>query len=189
LLPTARQGHWRLICALPCTRPLGFRRYSAVRRNFVPLYYQHSLALRKHCLCLHQHIAHSCLLLCDNALTMRNIFLRDGCPTGSDGSTDSQMLPVANATTPYWRTQLHPIDEHRSSHDLPTGCDIVIIGAGLAGVSTAYHLSAAAGSGAEVPSIVMLEARQVCSGATGRNGVSRATARCMLHWLTIIRVT
>jgi len=113
---------------------------------------------------------------------MRNIFLREGFPIGSDGYTNSQMLPVANATTPYWRTQLHPIDGHRSSHDLPAECDIVIIGAGLAGVSTAYHLSAAAGSGAKIPSIVILEARQVCSGATGRNGVRtrNTTAQCIL---------
>ena len=80
-----------------------------------------------------------------------------------------QVLPVANATIPYWRTQLHPIDEHRSTKSLPTECDIAIIGAGLAGVSTAHYIAALAGD--EKPSIIMLEARQVCSGATGRNGV------------------
>ncbi|KAK3066239.1 hypothetical protein LTR53_017499 [Teratosphaeriaceae sp. CCFEE 6253] len=49
-----------------------------------------------------------------------------------------------------------------------TVCDIAIIGAGLSGVATAYHLSEQAGI--NPPSIVILEARQVCSGATGRNG-------------------
>lgn len=80
-----------------------------------------------------------------------------------------QILPVANYTVPYWRTQLHAIDEYRSSEALPTACDIAIIGAGMAGVTTAYHLCEQT-KGRE-PSIVMLEARQVCSGATGRNGV------------------
>jgi len=80
-----------------------------------------------------------------------------------------QVLPVPNATTPYWRTELHPLDEHRSTEQLPVKCDIAIIGAGLSGVATAYHLVEMAGP--NPPSIVLLEARQVCSGATGRNGV------------------
>lgn len=80
------------------------------------------------------------------------------------------MLPVADATVPYWRTQLHRIDEYRSTNDIPSECDIAIIGAGLSGVSVAHHLSKIPGS--DKQSIVLLEARQVCSGATGRNGVS-----------------
>ncbi|KAK5635692.1 hypothetical protein RRF57_011404 [Xylaria bambusicola] len=76
-------------------------------------------------------------------------------------------LPVANPTTPYWRTDLHPLDSHRSTEDLPSQADVVIIGAGISGVSVAYHLSQA---GDNLPSILLLEARQVCSGATGRNG-------------------
>lgn len=96
-------------------------------------------------------------------------FALDNHHGGPSSATPSQILPVSNATTPYWRTELHPIDEHRSTVELPTECDIAIIGAGFAGVSTAYHLSQIAGS--ERPSVVILEARQVCSGATGRNGV------------------
>nr|OQO27275.1 hypothetical protein B0A51_04911 [Rachicladosporium sp. CCFEE 5018] len=80
----------------------------------------------------------------------------------------SQVMPVPNPTTPYWRTELHPIDEHRSTERLPKPCDIAIIGAGLSGVATAYHVIKKAGN--SPPSIVILEARQVCSGATGRNG-------------------
>jgi NADPH-dependent 2,4-dienoyl-CoA reductase/sulfur reductase-like enzyme len=81
-------------------------------------------------------------------------------------------LPVDNPTTPFWRTELHELDEHRSTPELPHKCDIVIIGAGYAGVSIAYHLLKS-DKGAEDeprPSITILEARQVCSGATGRNG-------------------
>jgi len=83
-----------------------------------------------------------------------------------------QILPVNNATTPYWRTDLHAIDSLRSTEQLPSVCDIAIIGAGMAGVCTAYHLvQQSQQRGDEVPSIVLLDARRVCEGATGRNGV------------------
>ncbi|KAI8629838.1 FAD dependent oxidoreductase superfamily protein [Xylariaceae sp. FL1651] len=87
--------------------------------------------------------------------------------------TKNKFLPVPDATVSYWRTDLHPLDSHRSTADLPTKCDVLIIGAGFSGVSVAYQLSQtdeAVGKAAAVPSIVLLEARQVCSGATGRNG-------------------
>lgn len=85
--------------------------------------------------------------------------------------TQEQILPVHNATVPYWRTELHPFDEHRTTEELPQECDIAIIGAGMTGVATAYHISELAGD--KPPSVVILEARQLCSGATGRNGVGR----------------
>ncbi|KAK4504371.1 hypothetical protein PRZ48_005287 [Zasmidium cellare] len=77
--------------------------------------------------------------------------------------------PVTNATVPYWRTELHHLDEFRSTEELPEECDIAIIGAGMSGVSIAYNLLQLYGNEAK-PSIALLEARQVCSGATGRNG-------------------
>lgn len=78
-------------------------------------------------------------------------------------------LPVADATLPFWRTELHGLDSFRSSEALPSECDILVIGAGYAGVSTLYHLLDS--SNAPDPSkIVMLEAREACSGASGRNG-------------------
>ena len=82
-------------------------------------------------------------------------------------------MPVANATLPYWRTELSSIDEYRSTAELPSDCDIAIIGGGLSGVATAYHLAKLAGD--KCPRIVLLDARQICSGATGRNGVSLTT--------------
>jgi glycine/D-amino acid oxidase-like deaminating enzyme len=51
--------------------------------------------------------------------------------------------------------------------DLPAECDVLIIGAGYSGVATAYHLL---DENPNPPSVVILEARQACSGATGRNG-------------------
>ncbi|BCR84907.1 NAD(P)/FAD-dependent oxidoreductase [Aspergillus chevalieri] len=89
------------------------------------------------------------------------------------GSTDSLPagLPVGNPTTPFWRTELHPLDDLRATPELPQQSDIVIIGAGYAGVSIAYHLLKQQDQkGQPHPSITILEARQICSGATGRNG-------------------
>ena len=60
------------------------------------------------------------------------------------------------------------MDSHRSTPELPQKCDIVIIGADYTGATIAYHLldeNESAG-----PSMVILEAREACSGATGRNG-------------------
>ncbi|GAD98150.1 FAD dependent oxidoreductase superfamily [Paecilomyces variotii No. 5] len=81
-----------------------------------------------------------------------------------DGQTP---FPVPNSTVSFWRAQPDKLDDHRSTENLPSECDIVIIGAGYAGASVAYHLLE---NNPAPPSIVILEARQACSGATGRNG-------------------
>lgn len=77
-------------------------------------------------------------------------------------------FPVPDPTLPLWRIQLHELDDHRSTEELPTECDVLIIGAGYSGVTTAYHLL---DDNPSPPSVVILEARQACSGATGRNGI------------------
>lgn len=75
--------------------------------------------------------------------------------------------PVANPVTSFWTVPPCDLDDHRSTRDLPSASDVVIIGAGFAGVATAYHLLK---DNPNPPSIIMLEARKVCSGASGRNG-------------------
>ena len=76
-------------------------------------------------------------------------------------------LPVGNPVESFWTAPRHHLDNYRSSEELPSSCDVVIIGSGYAGVATAYHML----NGAQrKPSIVMLEARGITSGATGRNG-------------------
>ncbi|KAJ5758541.1 hypothetical protein N7520_005697 [Penicillium odoratum] len=79
-------------------------------------------------------------------------------------------VPVANGMLPFWRTDPHPLDNHRSTKTLPEHSDIVIIGAGYAGSSVAHHILQQAKPGSPAPSITILEARQACSGATARNG-------------------
>ncbi|EEA19405.1 hypothetical protein TMatcc_009538 [Talaromyces marneffei ATCC 18224] len=85
---------------------------------------------------------------------------------------EKQFLPPRTSTLPFWLTDRSPLDQTRSTPDLPSDSDIVIIGAGYAGISLAYHLlkSASEAGSQDVPSITILEARTICSGATGRNG-------------------
>ena len=66
------------------------------------------------------------------------------------------------ATPSFW---LKNLDRSFCTTDnLPSQTDVVIVGGGIAGVSTAYWLSR---NGIEV---ILLEQRDICGGATGRNG-------------------
>ena len=75
--------------------------------------------------------------------------------------------PVPNHTLPFWRTELHPLDSHRSTPELPKACDVVIIGAGFAGAALAHYIYE---DNPSPPSVLILEAREACSGASARNG-------------------
>lgn len=86
--------------------------------------------------------------------------------------------PVPNATIPFWRTQLHPLDSHKSTPELPRQCENLIIGSGFTGAAMAHHLLE--GDEKIGSKIVIIEAREACSGATGRNGMS---PNCSLTWL------
>lgn len=101
-----------------------------------------------------------------------------------DKMTDN--LPVPNPTASFWLTQPHRLASYQSSDATPEECDIAIIGTGLAGVGTAYHLLTQCESGPE-PKIVLFEARQACSGATGRNGISPCTFRYLIHQANMIQ--
>ncbi|KAH7303824.1 FAD dependent oxidoreductase-domain-containing protein [Stachybotrys elegans] len=83
------------------------------------------------------------------------------------GAPPADRGPVANPVPSFWNADSRPLDDHRTTSDLPKSCDIVIIGAGFAGVATAYHIFK---DNPNPPSVVLLEAREVCSGASGRNG-------------------
>lgn len=79
----------------------------------------------------------------------------------------SKYLPVKNPTKSFWHSEADDFARHRTTTTLPEKADVVIIGSGYAGASTAYYLLK---DNPSKPSIVMLEARDTCSGATGRNG-------------------
>lgn len=84
-------------------------------------------------------------------------------------SSDEYCLPVENATLPFWHRDIDELHDHRTTDELPASSDVVIIGAGYAGISTAYHLVQGELSKSNL-SVTILEARGLCSGATGRNG-------------------
>ncbi|KAK1828496.1 FAD dependent oxidoreductase [Podospora conica] len=76
-------------------------------------------------------------------------------------------LPLPNPTPSYWQTPPSPLANHRTTPTLPPSADIIIIGSGITGASAAWHLLS---TSIPPPTILMLEARQTSSGATGRNG-------------------
>lgn len=73
-------------------------------------------------------------------------------------------LPVAHPTTPFWHSSRHRLANFQSPW--PDHADIVIIGSGISGMSLARTLL----SKNPGLSVVLVEARELCSGATGRNG-------------------
>ncbi|KAF9013800.1 FAD dependent oxidoreductase [Hymenopellis radicata] len=82
-------------------------------------------------------------------------------------------LPVSNPTKSFWIDSpgANPLAKEGSLGDLITEADVCIIGSGITGISAAYHLSRKAGL-----KVAVLEARDFCSGATGRNGGHLTTA-------------
>jgi gamma-glutamylputrescine oxidase len=68
------------------------------------------------------------------------------------------------STGPAWGTPPWDAGPPLPAVTLPRSCDVVIVGAGLTGLSAAYHL---ARRGADV---VVLEAQRVGAGASGRTG-------------------
>jgi len=75
-------------------------------------------------------------------------------------------LPSKHALRSFWLSEPSELADHRTTAHLPDGADVIIVGSGIAGSLTAYSLL-------DVDPnlhIVMLEAREVCGGATGRNG-------------------
>lgn len=82
--------------------------------------------------------------------------------------------PHPNPSKSYWIEEgPNHLKKHRTTKELPTEVDLVIIGSGYSGTSVASHLLLSNKSEKGEPfngSILMLESRDVCAGATGRNG-------------------
>ncbi|KAE8405957.1 FAD dependent oxidoreductase [Aspergillus pseudonomiae] len=79
--------------------------------------------------------------------------------------TQDPGLPKPNPTSSYWQTPPHPLSNTQSP-SLPGKTDVAIIGSGITGLSVLITLLD------DHPdlTITVLEARSLCSGATGRNG-------------------
>jgi glycine/D-amino acid oxidase-like deaminating enzyme len=72
----------------------------------------------------------------------------------------------SDPTQSFWLTD-NPLAREGANAALPTNeLDVLIVGSGISGVSAAYHLA----SKAHGLKVAIFEARDFCSGATGRNG-------------------
>ncbi|KAH0291640.1 DAO-domain-containing protein [Aureobasidium namibiae CBS 147.97] len=80
-------------------------------------------------------------------------------------------LPCPNPTTSYWLED-PPFPElvNIQSEKLPESTDIVIIGSGITAAAAAHSLLDESSRKGQPITITVLEARDICSGATGRNG-------------------
>lgn len=78
-------------------------------------------------------------------------------------------IPVSNPTPSYWLDDPPFPDIPSIRPALPEEADVVIIGSGITGAAIAKTILDLSSGGAR-PRIVICEARDLCSGATGRNG-------------------
>jgi FAD dependent oxidoreductase len=95
-------------------------------------------------------------------------------------------LPRSNPLPSSWLIPADSLAKYQSSETLPSDIvDVVIIGSGFSGASVAWHLLHGDGEPrTKYLSCVMLEARDVCSGATGRNGTPHRSIylSCAFGW-------
>ncbi|KAH7320811.1 FAD dependent oxidoreductase-domain-containing protein [Stachybotrys elegans] len=83
-------------------------------------------------------------------------------------ATKAPGLPVPNPSSSYWQDDApFPSLADAQVDALPDEVDVVIIGSGITAAAAARALLEVS---PEPPRILVLEARQLCSGATGRNG-------------------
>ena len=75
-------------------------------------------------------------------------------------------LPPPKPTISYWQEPPSRLSNHRTTLELPKTVETLIIGSGITGATLAHRLL----SQPCPPSVLLLEARTACSGATGRNG-------------------
>ena len=76
-------------------------------------------------------------------------------------------LPSAKPTASFWQTS-HPNElvNHRSTPELPEQAEVIVIGSGITSAFVVQELLESTTSA----TVLVLEARTTCSGATGRNG-------------------
>ncbi|RYO83326.1 hypothetical protein DL766_000065 [Monosporascus sp. MC13-8B] len=97
----------------------------------------------------------------------RRVTIASGDMTQTDLFPGQSGLPVDNPTESYWlKEPSEKLLGHRTTERLPRTADVVIVGSGITGAFAAHFLKE------RHPNldVVMLEAREACWGATGRNG-------------------
>jgi myosin-crossreactive antigen len=93
-------------------------------------------------------------------------------------SVKELLLPVSNRTESFWLTERdHELKNARTTSHLPPTADVVVIGSGLTGAMTAYHLYKQARMDGRRINVVILEADEVCGSATARNGEASVFCR------------
>jgi len=86
----------------------------------------------------------------------------------SSGAQMRREILLPEDDLPYWQIGKHPLGEFRSGRRLPATVDVAVIGAGLTGASTAFHLARdVARKGLRV---IVLEHGDPATQASGRNG-------------------
>ncbi|KAJ6456500.1 FAD dependent oxidoreductase [Mycena sanguinolenta] len=90
----------------------------------------------------------------------------------TQGIDDTPGFPRANPCLSFWLqlTRSSPLHEHRTTETIPDKADVTIIGSGLSGAATAYFLLTTGPEDKRPKSVLLLEARDACDGATARNG-------------------
>jgi len=82
-------------------------------------------------------------------------------------------FPHPKPSLSFWLqgTRNNPLIGHRTTKTIPNYADVVVIGAGMSGAAISYHLFKGYGPAeGPLPKVVIIEAREACYGATGRNG-------------------
>jgi hypothetical protein len=85
-----------------------------------------------------------------------------------DQITADPSLPREQPTTSLWQLPRHPRVGSIQSAALPEEVDHIVIGSGIAGLGAVRTLLESPEAGRQT--VTVLEARNLCSGATGRNG-------------------
>lgn len=84
------------------------------------------------------------------------------------GSLPPPGLPVPDKCLSFWQrtTRQFLLLNEGTTANLPPSADAIIIGSGISGALTAYELLSSPNG---PKTVVMLEAREACSGASGSN--------------------
>ncbi|PYH42519.1 NAD(P)/FAD-dependent oxidoreductase [Aspergillus saccharolyticus JOP 1030-1] len=85
----------------------------------------------------------------------QDVFMNFGFPKQADYSISHWLQSVKD----------DPLLNHRTTPELPQSADVVIIGSGMSGTVTVKHIIETW----PTKKVLVIEARQFCSGATGRN--------------------